>query len=116
MRPDAVPIIDGDPAGDGYLVALEELLVKPRCAVRYGSGAAVECPVAWIVEQPLTAPGVVLAELLPDTSHRTVRGLQQRLAAQKEGLRVCRAAQWAIQDLTFNRGARLITGVYGLQL
>jgi hypothetical protein len=115
MRPDAVPIIDGGPAGDGYLVALEELLVKPRCAVRYGSGAAVECPVAWIVEQPLTAPGVVLAELLPDTSHEPLGDFSSGSLLKRRTTSLPSGSVGHPGPDVQSR-CRLITGVYGLQL
>ncbi len=79
FRPDAIPIIDGDTAGDGYLSQLEAATPPPHKIIRYGRGAGAECLAAWILEPALTAPGDILGGLLSNPSNRTLRDLQVAL-------------------------------------
>lgn len=79
LRPDAVPIVDGDSDGDTYLNALAKSKVPPKCAIQWGAGAAVECVASWILEPALPAPGTRLAELLPDSTARNLKALQHKL-------------------------------------
>ncbi|MDP3012667.1 MAG: AAA family ATPase, partial [Candidatus Subteraquimicrobiales bacterium] len=83
FRPDAIPVIDGDTAGDGYLDNLTSTTPPPMKIIRYGIRAAVECLSAWILEPALAAPGEALASLLPDGS-RTLKNLQDALFASKK--------------------------------
>jgi hypothetical protein len=77
LRPDAVPIIDGDPGGDAYLATLAKSQTPPKIAIRWG--LAIECAAAWILEPALTKPGPRLAELLSDTAIRNLKALQRAL-------------------------------------
>jgi putative ATP-dependent endonuclease of OLD family len=82
FRPDAIPVIDGDPTGDSYLERLTSTTPTPTKIVRYGDNAAVECLSAWILEPALAKPGEVLARLLPNSNGgRTLRSLQDALIA-----------------------------------
>jgi hypothetical protein len=80
FRPDAIPVVDGDTAGDGYLSQLQSVTPVPPKVIRYGKGAGTECLAAWILEPALVAPGSILGGLLPDSSNRTLRDLQDALA------------------------------------
>lgn len=80
FRPDAIPLVDGDAAGDGYLSELSCASPAPSKVIRYGTGAGTECLAAWILEPALAAPGSVLSRLLPNPSNWTLRGLQDALA------------------------------------
>lgn len=69
LRPDAVPIIDGDDPGNSYIDELEKLPeLKPRVIVQMGQGAAVEYLAAWILEPSLSAPKSVVTSLLPNAA------------------------------------------------
>lgn len=94
LLPDAVPFIDGDTSGDAYLQALENLPLKPRFVLQYGKGAAVECLAAWILEPSLPAPGPTIAELLPNSSQRTLKDLQHALVAKKKDYRIAEELAW----------------------
>jgi hypothetical protein len=80
FRLDAIPVVDGDTAGAGYLDELISATPSPSKVVRYGDGAATECLAAWILEPALAAPGSALGTLLPSPANRTLRGLQDALA------------------------------------
>jgi hypothetical protein len=80
FRPDAIPIVDGDDAGAGYLDQLSLAAPPPSKVIRYGAGAGVEYLAAWILEPALAAPGNALDGLLPNPANRTLRGLQDALA------------------------------------
>lgn len=79
FRPDAIPIVDGDVAGDGYLSRLESVTPVPPKVIRFGLRAGTECLAAWILEPALAAPGSFLSALLPDPAKRTLRDLQDSL-------------------------------------
>ncbi|HYS04428.1 MAG TPA: AAA family ATPase [Candidatus Dormibacteraeota bacterium] len=79
FRLDAIPVVDGDTAGTGYLNQLISATPSPLKLVRYGDGAATECLAAWILEPALAAPGSALGTLLPSPANRTLRGLQDAL-------------------------------------
>ena len=79
FRPDAIPLVDGDTAGAGYLEQLISATPLPSKVLRYGDGAATECLAAWILEPALAAPGSALGTLLPSPANRTLRGLQSAL-------------------------------------
>ena len=79
LRPDAVPIVDGDSAGHTYLTALAESDMRPRHVIQWGAGAGIECVASWILEPALAAPGTQLTQLLPDTGERNLKNLQQTL-------------------------------------
>ena len=48
LRPDAVPMVDGDPAGNGYLAEFARWPTPPRVAIQLGTDAAIECVAAWV--------------------------------------------------------------------
>jgi putative ATP-dependent endonuclease of the OLD family len=80
FRRDAIPIVDGDAAGTGYLDQLCAATPAPSKVIRYGEDAGVEYLAAWILEPALAAPRSILSGLLPDTAHRTLHDLQGALA------------------------------------
>lgn len=79
FRPDAIPVVDGDTAGAGYLDQLISATLSPSKVVRYGEGAGTEYLAAWILEPALSEPGSALGTLLPDPANRTLRALQDAL-------------------------------------
>jgi putative ATP-dependent endonuclease of OLD family len=79
LRPDAVPIVDGDPGGDAYLATLAKSKTPPKRTIQWGAGAAIECVAAWILEPALATPGPQLKELLPEPAVRNLKGLQHIL-------------------------------------
>jgi hypothetical protein len=80
LRPDAIPVVDGDVPGAGYLERLISATPSPSKVIRYGDGAGTEYLAAWILEPALAAPGSALGTLLPSPANRTLRGLQDALA------------------------------------
>ena len=80
FRPDAIPVVDGDAAGAGYLEQLSSATPAPSKVIRYGDGAGTEYLAAWILEPALPAPGNALGGLLSNPATRTLRGLQDALA------------------------------------
>lgn len=80
FRPDAIPILDGDASGVGYLNELISATPAPSLVISYGDRAGTECLAAWIFEPALSAPGKVLGGLLSSPSKQTLRDLQAALA------------------------------------
>jgi len=80
FRPDAIPIVDGDTTGAGYVDQLISATPSPSKIVRFGDGAGTEYLAAWILEPALAEPGSVLSKLLPSPANRTLRALQDTLA------------------------------------
>lgn len=79
FRSEAIPIVDGDPPGAGYLDQLNSGSPRPSKVIRYGNGAGTECLAAWILEPALSMPGSILDKLLPNPSKRTLHNLQEAL-------------------------------------
>jgi hypothetical protein len=79
LRPDAVPFVDGDSDGGKYLASLSKSAVLPRAAIQMGSGAAIECLAAWVLEPALKNPGDRLGALLTDVGLRDLKALQKSL-------------------------------------
>jgi hypothetical protein len=78
FRHDALPLIDGDPAGDSYKSRLTVLNSPPRRLVQYANETAVEGLGTWILEPCLSNPGPVLADLLtgqPATSKNLFKAI-----------------------------------------
>lgn len=94
LRPDAIPLIDGDSIGNIYLQELEGLQTKPKTIVQYGKGAAVECLVAWILEPALAHSSSVLARLLPNASKRSLKDLQEKLVEEKKNTALYEELSW----------------------
>jgi hypothetical protein len=84
LRPDAVAIVDGDSGGDAHLATLAKSKIPPKITIQWGSGAAIECVAAWVLEPALAMPGPLLAGLLPDPATRTLKALQQALCDSKK--------------------------------
>ncbi len=80
LRPDAVPIVDGDKDGDRYLDGISKLLLSVDRAIRWGDGAAIECVAAWVLQPALPTPGLTLKTLLPDSAKRNLAHLQNALS------------------------------------
>ena len=79
FRPDALPIVDGDNQGLQYQDTLCKSSQKPKVVIRFGKDAAIECLSAWILEPALTNPSDTLRSLLPDSSKRNLKNLQECL-------------------------------------
>lgn len=93
FRPDAVPIIDGDTAGEGYLADLLSGTPAPARVIRYGDRAAVECLSAWILEPSLTSPGNTMNSLLGDLEP-TLHELQGALFSRKNDREMHESIVW----------------------
>jgi predicted ATP-dependent endonuclease of OLD family len=98
FRPDAVPLVDGDPQGTDYLAQLEQLAMKPMRVIRYGTEAAVECLAAWVLEPALAAPGPALQSLFSSTASRTLKALQEALYAAKDKYQIREDLAWCVVD------------------
>lgn len=94
IRPDAVPLVDGDDAGESYIERLCQLPISPRRIVRLGTGAAIECLTAWILEPSLSDPKPALAELLPDPGTRGLKDVQSAIIAIKDKSELHEALAW----------------------
>ena len=99
FRPDALPIVDGDTEGSGYLIALAALVPKPRRVAQYGASAAVECLSAWLIEPCLANPGPVLTELLQDPAKRSLKDLQNALIDIKKDRHQRENLAWECADI-----------------
>lgn len=97
FRADVIPLVDGDQSGDGYIASLEQATFPPARIIQYGTGAAVECLGAWILQPALAAPGPVLATLL-GTSRHDLRSLQKVLAAKKDDRQLRENLCWEALD------------------
>jgi hypothetical protein len=85
FRPDAIPLIDGDEAGEMYLTTLRgRTPTPPRKIIRYGPGAAIECLAAWILEPALATPGDALEGLQSKTGCKSLKELQVALFSEKK--------------------------------
>jgi hypothetical protein len=98
LRPDAVPIVDGDPGGDDHMSALFAANPLPNRIIRYGPGAAIECLAAWILEPALPNPGPALAQLLGDPQKRTLKHLQDALIQKKKDRELRETLAWESLD------------------
>lgn len=94
FREDAVPLIDGDAAGDGYLAELLTQAPPPKYILRYGKGASIECVSAWILEPTLASPGPHVADLMGTSSDRSLRRLQEALIHSKEDRELHECLAW----------------------
>lgn len=94
LRPDAIPIVDGDAGGDSHLFGLSKLPNPPRLSLRFGTGAAVECLAAWVLEPALLRAGPRLLQLLPDPKERQLRFLQKALIDVKKDRDLREALVW----------------------
>lgn len=79
FRRDALPVVDGDTDGTGYLECLSRLATPPSKVIQYGNDAAVECLASYFLEPALQTPPPVLASLLPNVTDRTLTKLQNVL-------------------------------------
>jgi hypothetical protein len=94
FQPHALPLVDGDTSGSGYIDELAGLAQPPKRVAQYGPGAAVECLSAWILEPCLAAPGQALEWLLPTAPQRTLRETQRALVCQKQNGALREALAW----------------------
>lgn len=83
IRPDAVPIIDGDEAGDSYIKQLLSDEPRPQTLIQLGQNAAVECLSAWILEPSLSNPFKGIKDLLNSTDF-SLKTLQDTLIKRKK--------------------------------
>jgi energy-coupling factor transporter ATP-binding protein EcfA2 len=98
LRPDAIPIIDGDEPGNEYLSRLYLATPTPTRIIRYGDDAGVECLAAWIIEPALGLPGDSLSRLLPDPKTRTMKNLQDALIDKKKDRELRENLVWETLD------------------
>jgi putative ATP-dependent endonuclease of the OLD family len=98
FRPNALPLVDGDPSGTSYIDQLAALTQPPERVAQYGSGAAVECLSAWILEPCLGSPGPTVTQLLAGAPQRTLRQAQLALVAQKENGALQEALAWEASE------------------
>ncbi len=96
IRPDAVPMIDGDAAGKGYLTSFVGLTAPPKRIIQLGNDAGMECLSAWILEPALKQPTPTLAALLPNAADRTLKGLQDALIANKKDSELHENLAWEV--------------------
>lgn len=100
LRPDVIPIIDGDSAGGDYLERLCKANPSPARIIRYGDNAAVEHLAAWILEPALTAPGDTLATMLANSNERKLKNLQDCLIENKTDRELRENLAWEALDST----------------
>ena len=98
VRPDVIPLIDGDSAGNDYLIRLRAVIPSPTRIIRYGSNAAIECLAAWILEPALAAPGPALKTLLSDPKSRALKDLQNALINNKKDSELRENLVWESLD------------------
>jgi hypothetical protein len=98
LRPDAIPVIDGDPEGTDYLSHLCSVTPAPARIIRFGDSAAVECLAAWILEPALPTPGDTLVSLLSDPKSRTLKDLQDALINKKKDRELRENLVWESLD------------------
>jgi putative ATP-dependent endonuclease of OLD family len=94
LRPDVLPLIDGDTAGDGYVSTLTALACAPRTLVQLGSGAAIEALSAWILEPCLAKPGSYLSALLHQAGATDVDNLRKILVDKKKDMELRENLAW----------------------
>lgn len=96
FRPEAIPLLDGDPAGDSYLAQVAALTTLPSRCIRHGSGAGIECVSAWILEPTLSDAGSEAVATIPDGQARTLKNLQAALIARKDDRDLRERLAWSI--------------------
>jgi hypothetical protein len=94
FRPDAIPIIDGDSAGDDHCSRLSTVAPIPRQVVRFGDGAGVECLAAWMLAPALSTPTRTMAALLGGPDNNTLKGLQDALIGRKKDREIHETLTW----------------------
>lgn len=97
FRPDAIPFLDGDSDGEGYLQQLRRAFTRPTKVLRLGDNAGIECLSAWILEPSLNAPGDQLARILGKRA-RTLKELQIALFEVKSDREVHESIAWEAQE------------------
>ena len=118
LRPDAVPIVDGDEGGAGYLAGLAKSKQPPKVAIRWGAGAAIECVAAWVLEPALASPGTELSQLVPNPAARDARALQLALSdgSNKKSRELHECLVWEALDTPAcgARAAELFNDIAGI--
>jgi hypothetical protein len=94
FRADAVPVVDGDSAGDVYVSALTALRTPPRAIAQFGAGAAIEALSAWILEPCLTKPGVCMSSLLREAGATNAGELRRILVDKKKDMELRENLAW----------------------
>lgn len=98
LRPDALPIVDGDTPGDNYVTQLCQLPTPPRRIVRLGMNAGIECLTAWVLEPGLSNPTGALAGLLPDPKKRSLKDVQSAIIAVKDKAEFHESLAWEASE------------------
>jgi putative ATP-dependent endonuclease of OLD family len=94
FRADAVPLVDGDSAGDGYVSALTSLRTPPRAIAQFGANAAIEALSAWILEPCLSKPGVFMSSLLKEAGATNAGELRRILVDKKKDMELRENLAW----------------------
>lgn len=94
FRPDALPLVDGDTAGDGYVTKLLASSPAPRSLVQLGAGAAIEALSAWILEPCLAKPGSCLTALLKQAGATSACELRKILVNNKKDMELRENLAW----------------------
>jgi len=79
FQKNAIPMVDGDSAGQEYISSLLRCDNLPSLIITLGNNAAVECLSAWLLEPALSNPEECLKEILPDSQDRNLKKLQDKL-------------------------------------
>jgi putative ATP-dependent endonuclease of OLD family len=98
FRPDAIALVDGDSPGDDYIASLEHSEIRPSKIIQYGTGAAIECLSAWILEPALSTSASVLSGLLP-REEPNLRDLQTALILRKEDRQLREDLCWEAAEI-----------------
>jgi hypothetical protein len=98
LRKDAIPFVDGDTAGKGYVEALDGVATKPKVIIQLGNDAGIEYLAAWILEPSLTCPKPSVESLLPDPVDRTLKNLQKAVADKKKDMALAEELAWEALD------------------
>lgn len=98
LRPEAIPILDGDSAGNSYLSSLQKATPLPVRLIRYGANAGAECLSAWILEPALSSPGDTLTQLIDNLRSPTLKDLQDVLIEKKKDRELRENLAWESLD------------------
>lgn len=97
FRRDAVPLVDGDPAGDSYKTKLIALSSAPQRVVRYANNTAVEGLGFWVVQPCLANPGQLLTACLAGQSP-TPKELFAVMCAEKNNSELLENLVWEASE------------------
>ncbi len=97
FRHDAIPLVDGDPAGDSYKTKLIALNSAPQRVVRYANNTAVEGLGYWVVQPCLACPGQLLTACLGGEPP-TPKALFAIMCAEKDNSELLENLVWEASE------------------